>query len=397
MNTEDSPKRLIYRFFGRLGFDGLDRHLDGCYDLSTTSAGALEAAALELVRALYADRLEEVVSRLVPRMTPTMPEMGQGSREAEPGAVGQADPSRAGDGRAEILVGTGTRDLWLEQYQLTLTAYLVGRMSEDLEVCSFREKYSDRLAKLASARRGVVGTWEYLLELIEESRPYEDRGGKPTDRLYLHLGPGMEYLELPEQPTEELRDLVLVIESLSAKFRVDPAMALFAVLWEDQRVMHRPYRVWPLTGEPAVRRILLELDPNLPPDLVRTIYDRSRAKLGLKKKTLSRKALELARIAVENPDLSWGMLIRSWEHGSSDWMKHPDRKRYLPKGVRSLDEIPSDESLDEVEDYYRDYYRRYNNARRNFIRDVNRAWRTVFDSHPPKRKMTGEKSKRIAE
>lgn len=398
MDATKNASQLVTRFFGRLGFSGLDRH----YAVSSVGGQALEKAAIELVRTLFADRIEEAIALLAPSLRSAMPEVRPGSHEEEPGAVGQADPSRAGDRRGEIVVGTGTRDLWLEQYQVTLTAYLVSQMREDPEVQSFREKHSASLETLASGPHGVLGTWKYLQALVDQSRSDSEAENAFADGLYLHLGEGMEYLELPNQPTEELSDLVLVIESLSAKFRVDPAMALFAVLWEDQRVQHRayrvwPYRVWPLTGEAAVRRIVLEVDPNLPPDLVRTIYDRTRERLGLKRNALTRKALELARIAVEHPDLSWEKLLLTWEYGSSDWMKHPDRKRYLPKGVRSLDEIPSDESPEEIEDYYRDYYRRYDNALRNFIRDVNRAWRTVFDSHPQKRKMTGEKSKRIAE
>ena len=291
---------------------------------------------------------------------------------------------------SEQILGGIAIHSWVWEYADSLTFFINQSMLEDPLTHEYRQKHG----VVENTKQNTREIFRHIADLVKESGvdPY---GENPMlNRLYLYLGEDWdtneshESIPIPKNPTPKLADLLTVIRTLSAKYKVSNAAALYAVTQDNYIITHSPYVIKQRDGVGPFRRIVLELDPKIPSIDVKNIYDYARKKIGWWQRPVSKKTLELAEFGSRFPDYAWEDLLADWEFNprSAQWRYRPEYPRFS-----------TDATKEEVEAVHADYARKTKHAEKNFMRDANAAWRWVFGTAPPKRKELGEKSKGIRE
>jgi hypothetical protein len=361
----DQAKPFLDRFHNRLG--------------ENPSLDDLERAAKHLAYEVFTERgkLQELADWVNGGLDPDYqpPQRTHTTHKAE------------ADDFEEQLAGGIRYDSWAWEYAKALTRYLTKRMREDPITQGHRAKYGTVEGESDSS------VWGHLLALVKASGVDPEKSNPKLARLPLYLGPGFdpktgedvtrESIPIPAKPVPELADLLSAIREVTAKYRVSNAAALYAITQDALAIYHTPYKVRALDGKAPFRRIVLEVDPKLPAEDVKRIYSRARKAFGWESKPIIIKNLKLADTACRFEEESWEDLLDLWDG------RHED-SRYLPEFPSFAPETQVTDA--EVERTYDDYYRKKHRAEKNFMRDVNAAWRWVFGTDPPKRKELGEKT-----
>ncbi len=303
-----------------------------------------------------------------------------------PAQFARAVASRLGSSSAGSKPDYPARGTWAWDYAWAITEHLYHSVRRDPKLSTFREKST------RPSEESLEGIWDHLVSLgaipITESSPGRSYG----EVWFLSFGEERQSIALPKQGSKELRQLGELINYVVREYRVSEAWALVATL-TDNLMPLAPVR--PITSrfEPAteqyLERLVLSIDPAMPAKEISDYYRSAKAQITKRGRSITRKQLQLLRLAAREPELSWPELMNHWERSRTSGRRSATYKpQQLP---------PTGLSEEEANAAYERWSSQRRNALSNFRRDVNTAWQVIFGSKPPKRSEISQRDRDIAQ
>lgn len=224
-----------------------------------------------------------------------------------------------------------------ERREAVLSMIMASRASQDEELASFRQDVlGKRLLRAAEVegwiknvarnqgrattwvKAPVEWTWKPKRKQIRRRvMPFDLNGARLNYEMLRYLSVDGEVrgeLTTAEGVLERLRRLS---ERLAARYGWSEAAATsFILSGETPLCAAIRYRVRTSSTVPARTRLVLEIDPALPPPVVAAFYREVRRSLVKRVRSLSAKHLRLAQFSVESPVGSWVQRMAAWNRNN---------------------------------------------------------------------------------